>query len=79
MINSDFDSVDEAEFASLEAARQLAVTTAVKVACESLASGGAAAAVELEISEGESVVARHVVTLSLADLAVGEETVDEAP
>jgi hypothetical protein len=72
MVNSEFESFDEGEFPSLDAARQTAIASATKVASEAVGDGIPTAAVEVEIREGQVVVARQVVTLSVADLMGGE-------
>jgi predicted transcriptional regulator len=71
MINSKFESVDDADHSSLEAARTSAISTAVKVAAEAVAGGEPNAAVEVEIYEDQTVVARKLVTLSVSDLSGG--------
>lgn len=68
MINSRFESVDEADYPSLDAVREMAIVTATKVAAEAVAEGEQSAAVELQIHEDLTLVARHVVTLSIANL-----------
>ena len=73
MINSEFESFEESDYPSLQAVRQAAISTASRVAAESVADGAPNAAVELQIREGEEMVARHVVTLSVSDLS-GAET-----
>jgi hypothetical protein len=77
LINSEFESFDEAEYASLGDAVQTAIATATRVVAESISEGEPTAAVELQIREGEHLVARHVVTLSVSDLS-GGQSVDEA-
>jgi hypothetical protein len=72
MINSEFESVEEADYPSLDAARSTAIVTAAKVACESIAAGEPAVAVEVEIRDGDGFVERSVVTLSVADLSGAE-------
>ena len=47
MINSEFESFDEADYPSLDVARQTAIATATKVAAESLLEGVATTAVEV--------------------------------
>jgi hypothetical protein len=69
MINSQFESFEEGDYPSLEAARQTAIVTAARVACESIAAGDVAASVEVEICDGDGLVARSVVTLAVADLS----------
>jgi hypothetical protein len=68
MINSDFKSCDDSEFASLDAARRASIATAAKVASESVAAGEMSAAVEVQIFESGQMVVRQVVTLSVAEL-----------
>jgi hypothetical protein len=72
MINSEFESFDEADYPSLDAARQMAISTATRIAAESLLDGVTTTAIEVEIHEQLAMVARHVVTLSVADLSGGE-------
>jgi hypothetical protein len=69
MINSEFESLEEGDYPSLEAARRMAIATAARVACESIAAGETAASVEIEIHDGDAFAARNVVTLSVADLS----------
>jgi hypothetical protein len=72
MINSEFESFEEADYPSLDAARQMAISTATRIAAESLLDGVTTTAIEVEIHEQLAMVARHVVTLSVADLSGGE-------
>lgn len=72
MINSDFDSADDVELQSVEAARKSAVLTATKVVCEAIAEGEVASAAEVQIYEGEALVSRQVVTLSVAELTASK-------
>lgn len=74
MINSEFESFDEADYPSLDVARQTAIATATKVAAESLLEGVATTAVEVEIHEDLAMVSRHVVTLSVSDISGAEPT-----
>lgn len=69
MINSEFESFEENEYPSLAAVREAAIGTATRIAAESVSDGAASAAVELQIREGEAMVARHVVTLSVSDVS----------
>jgi hypothetical protein len=71
MINSEFESFEESDYPSLDAARQAAISTA-KVAAESVWDGATSAAVELQIRDGHAIVARHLVTLTVSDLGGGE-------
>jgi hypothetical protein len=72
MINSEFESFEEADYPSLDAARQMAISAATRIAAESLLDGVTTTAIEVEIHEQLAMVARHVVTLSVADLSGGE-------
>lgn len=74
LINSEFDSADESDFPSLEAARKSAVHTATKVVSEAVADGENASAVEVHICEEEHMVSRQVVTLSVVDLTAGRDS-----
>lgn len=78
MINSDFESFEERDYRSLEAARQAAVVTAARIACESIAAGEPICAIELEIRDGDDLVARNVVTLSVADLSGARQAAEPA-
>jgi len=69
MINSDSESFDEAEYPSLDVARKTAIAAATRIVADSLVDGAASAAVAIEIHEDVAMVARHVVTLSVADLS----------
>ena len=77
MTNSEFESVDETDFPSLEAARRGAVATASKVAAEAIAAGAPNSAVEIQIDQDGRMVARNVVTLSVADLTGGEAAIPD--
>ena len=77
MTNSEFESVDEGDYPSLEAARRGAIATAGKVAAESIAAGAATAAVEVQIDQDCEMVARHVVTLSVSDLSGGQAVIPD--
>jgi hypothetical protein len=72
MINSEFESIDDADYPSLQAARMAAIVTATTVATESIAAGAPTAAVELQIHVENELVMREVVTISVADLSGGE-------
>jgi len=71
MINSTFESNDEAEFSSLERARKTAVTAATNMVSESIVEGERASAVEVQIFEGDRLVSRQVVALSVAEFTTG--------
>jgi len=72
LINSEFDSAEEADFPSLQAARKSAVHTASKVVAEAIAEGDPTSAVEVRICELDKMVSRQVVTLSVVDLTPGK-------
>ena len=72
MINSEFESDDEADYASLEAARRSAITAATRVAAESIADGEDSASVEVQIHDGSTLIVRNVVNLSVSDLSGGD-------
>ncbi|HEY7005762.1 MAG TPA: hypothetical protein VH392_04690 [Sphingomicrobium sp.] len=72
LINSEFESVGETDYPSLDAARKAAIATATKVVAESSAEEAPSVAVEVQIHEGETLVARHVVSLSVSDLSGGK-------
>ena len=68
MINAEFESCDESEFPSLEAASRNAINSGARVVADAIAGGDNVAAVELQLHEAEQLVAHHVVSLSVADL-----------
>ena len=68
MINSEFESREESEYASLEAATSAAIRAATRVLSEAVADGADSSAVELRIEEGDRVVGHHVVSLSVSRL-----------
>ena len=72
MINSHFESVDEVDFGSIDAARQAAITAATSVVSESIAEGERTSAVEVQIFNDERLVSRQVITLSVSDFTTGE-------
>lgn len=73
MTNSDFESVDEAEYRSLDAALKSAITTATKIAGESIGDGVPSSAVEVQVSKDDVVLARKVITLSVSNLTAVEQ------
>lgn len=72
MINSHFESADEVDFSSLEAARKSGVAAATTIVSESIAEGVQTSAVEVQIFDGDALVSRQVVTLSVAEFTTGE-------
>ena len=71
LINSEFDSSDEAEYASSEEALRAAIAGATRIAGDSVARGEPSSAVEIQIYDGTELVDRHIVTVSWAGLTVG--------
>lgn len=72
MINSTFESADEADFSSLERARKAAITAATNMVSELIVEGERASAVEVQIFEDDRLVSRQVVTLSVAEFTTGK-------
>jgi hypothetical protein len=69
MINAEFESCEETDYPSLQDASKRAIASGARVLTEAIASGEErTAAVELQIRQGEHLVAHHVVSLSVADL-----------
>lgn len=74
LINSEFESSDESGFPSLDSARRSATIGATQVVSDSIAKGAVSVAVEVQVYEGERLVARNVVSLNVADLSGGDRT-----
>jgi hypothetical protein len=72
LINSEFDTSETSRFASFEDARKSAVDTAVKMLADAIGEGETSSAIEVEISEGERLVSRQVVSLSVVQLMAQE-------
>jgi hypothetical protein len=72
MINSQFDSAEDVDFPSLDAARKSGVATATSILGESIAEGEQTSAVELQIFEGEQLMSRQVIMLSVSELIISE-------
>ena len=70
LINSEFDSSDEASYSSSDEALQSAISSATRIAGESVAKGKPSSAIEIQIYDGTELVDRHIVTVSLAGLIV---------
>ena len=68
MINAEFESCDESDFPSLEAATKNAIASGTRVVADTIIGGQIVSAVELQIHEGEELVAHRIVSLSVADL-----------
>ena len=69
LINSEFESCDESTYPSQELATASAIAGATRIVSDSITDGTPAAAIEIQIHAGETMVARKVVTLSVADLS----------
>ena len=73
MINSEFDTSDEgSEHASPEAASRAAILAAATVARDLYAKGEELPQIEVIVSDRERIVARHLVTLSVANVSEEE-------
>ena len=72
MINAEFESCDESEFASLDAASRNAINSGARVVAEAVVSGSSVSAVELLIHAEERLVAHHIVNMSVTDLLTRE-------
>jgi hypothetical protein len=70
LINAEFESSDEAEYASAEEALRSAIAGATRIAGDSVAKGELSSAVEIQVYDGTELVDRHIVTVSLAGLIV---------
>jgi hypothetical protein len=71
LINSEFESTDEADYPSIESARRSAIIGATQVVSDAIAQGQTSVAVEVQIHDRGQLVARNVVSLSVADLSGG--------
>jgi len=74
LINSEFESVEECNYPSLDDARAFAIRAAAAIVADSIVQGEPATAVELQVHCDGSMVARHVVTLSVSHLVIGEDS-----
>jgi len=68
LIDSEFDSTEESDYHSIVAASKEGIRTAARVAADRLEDGMTSEAIEIRISEGDRIVARHVVSLSVSNL-----------
>lgn len=68
LINAEFASSEEREYESLQSARSIAITSAVRIVSESIANGEPIASVEIRIEEGDRTVAHHIVNLNVSEL-----------
>lgn len=68
MINAEFESCDESDFATLEAASKNAIASGARVVAESIVDGNVVSAVELQIHADDRLVAHHIVNMSVSDL-----------
>lgn len=71
LINSEFQSADEDDYPSIESALRSAIIGATRVASDAVAEGETSVAIEIQIHQGEQLVARNVVSLNIADLSGG--------
>jgi len=74
LTNSEFESSDESDFPSLDSACRSAIMGATKVLSEAIVKGAVSVAVEIEVHEGDQLLARKVVSLNVADLSGGDRT-----
>jgi len=72
MINSDFESCEESEYPSLEAAFKAGIAAASRVATEAIAEGHDSSSVEIRVEQGDDIVGRRVLTFSVSDLLTGQ-------
>ena len=72
MINSEFSSAEDGNYASVEAALQSGLRAAVGVVCDQVARGDTNSAIEIRVEEKDQVVARRVIAFSVSDLATEE-------
>jgi len=68
MIHAHFESSDESDFSSRDAALRAAVVSAIRVASDTVIEGAPSAAVEVRISEADGVLAHRVVNLSVSEM-----------
>lgn len=68
MINSEFESSEESDYPSLDAAKKSATGSAIKVAAESITAGEETSAVHVRIEKDDRTVAHYVVNLSVSPL-----------
>ena len=72
MINSDFDSCEEGEYPSVEAAFKAGIAAASRVATEAIAAGHESSSVEIRIEQADHIVGRRILTFSVSELLTGE-------
>jgi len=72
MINSEFESSDEGEYPSPEAAMAAGIGAAVKVAGEAIGRGELTSAVEIRVEQGDGIIQRRILAFSVSELAGGE-------
>ena len=72
MINSDFDSCEEGEYSSVEAAFKAGIAAASRVATEAIAAGLESSSVEIRIEQADHIVGRRILTFSVSELLTGE-------
>ena len=74
LINSEFESFEEGEYPSVDAAARSATGSAMQVAAESIATGEKTAAVEVRIEQDGRLIAHEVVNVSVSPLLSDEST-----
>lgn len=68
MVNAEFESSDEGDYASIDAAAKAATSAATSLVSESIAEGKSTAAIEFRIFEVERLALHRVVSLSVAEM-----------
>ena len=71
LINSEFESCEEGDYASVEAALSSAIAAATEIAREAVLRGEIRSAGEIRVEVGDHVSGRRLVSLGVADLAPG--------
>ena len=72
LINSEFESCDEGEYPSADAAMAAGIGAAVEVAGEAIGRGELTSAVEIRVEQGDGTIQRRVLAFSVSHLAIGE-------
>lgn len=72
MINSEFQSFEDGEYESVEAALNANVSAAAAVATEAVIGGEANTAIEIHVELNGKVVGRRVLSMSVSNLISDE-------
>ena len=72
MINSDFESSENGDYPSLEAAFKAGIAAASRVATEAIAAGHDNSSVEIRVEQADHIVGRRILTFSVSELLTGE-------